>query len=306
MELKEISDAGKRISDIILANIQNEISKNTKEISEKAENLRLTINNHTEVNIENINQAIQNNNIIAELIEWKKGIESRTEIKKLIKNEYENIDTEKFRYINILVAIFILSFLFMLGMVMIQKMGIFEFSVNSIILAFIGIATTFVVVSNYAQVKDIENKFETKVDYIENKQITIEKYQEFTDQYTMGVYDHFRASSLIRDKQVPICQIYSLFVSSAFHFLKAYETNVIQNKESLLNNISTDVDGLQECLRHVNNDDNLLELLNNDAFLSKRSYISNSKTREFSKLKDKFNKIDNLRKKQQTTIETSS
>jgi uncharacterized membrane protein (DUF485 family) len=39
----------------------------------------------------------------------------------------------------------------------------YENGATTIVLAFVGIAATFVVVSNYAQVKDIENKFEQKI-----------------------------------------------------------------------------------------------------------------------------------------------
>jgi len=38
-----------------------------------------------------------------------------------------------------------------------------------IILAFVGIIATFIVVSNYAQVKDIENSFKSQIEAIENK-----------------------------------------------------------------------------------------------------------------------------------------
>jgi hypothetical protein len=61
---------------------------------------------------------------------------------------------------------------FIFVMLKFQKCLGFEVSYENsaaIVLAFVGIATTFIVVSNYAQVKDIERKFDSEVKGIERK-----------------------------------------------------------------------------------------------------------------------------------------
>jgi predicted nuclease with TOPRIM domain len=92
-----------------------------------------------------------------------------TEIKKLkddineLNKRIDDLKIEKYPYINILVAIFILTFFFFLFAVFLNKTYKFGLSDDSIVLTFVGVLTTFIVVSNYMQVKDIERKFEEKI-----------------------------------------------------------------------------------------------------------------------------------------------
>jgi uncharacterized membrane protein (DUF485 family) len=65
------------------------------------------------------------------------------------------------------------AIIFILVMILFQKWLDFEVyyenSATTIVLAFVGILATFVVVSNYAQVKEIEHKFEQKIDDIKEQ-----------------------------------------------------------------------------------------------------------------------------------------
>jgi tetratricopeptide (TPR) repeat protein len=86
-------------------------------------------------------------------------------------NDLHNLLEEKKKYnpMNWIVAIFGLSFLFFLFAVFLNRTFNFGISDNGIVLAFVGIAATFIVVSNYAQVKDIELKFEKYKDDIQKQ-----------------------------------------------------------------------------------------------------------------------------------------
>lgn len=72
--------------------------------------------------------------------------------------ENENIPV----WMKMLISIFGLTFFFFLFAVFLNKTYDFGISGDSIIFTFVGIAATFIVVSNYAQVKDIERKFDEK------------------------------------------------------------------------------------------------------------------------------------------------
>jgi hypothetical protein len=77
------------------------------------------------------------------------------------------------------------AIIFIGAMILFQRCFGFEASYENgttIVLGFVGIAATFIVVSNYAQVREIERKFENKVNEIEgNVNNTInERLQEFS------------------------------------------------------------------------------------------------------------------------------
>jgi gas vesicle protein len=111
--------------------------------------------------LENVNENIQENH--------------NTDIKKLkdeIKKLSKKIDeskNEKYPYMNILIAIFGLTFFFFLFAVFLNKTYDFGISDDSVVLTFVGIAATFVVVSNYMQIKEIETKYEKNIDDIAKK-----------------------------------------------------------------------------------------------------------------------------------------
>ncbi|MDR1760977.1 MAG: hypothetical protein LBR55_00860 [Bacteroidales bacterium] len=68
------------------------------------------------------------------------------------------------------------SYYFLIGVIIILLLTIIALHIeclaindSSIILAFVGILATFVVISNYTQVKDIERKFENKTESFDKK-----------------------------------------------------------------------------------------------------------------------------------------
>ena len=101
--------------------------------------------------------------------------QERGEDKSLKNNEYTHngktsILQKLIRFSNtsagILLSIFLCSIAFFLFAVWLKNRYAFEISGDSIVLAFVGIAATFVVVSNYAQVKGVEGKFKKEVSKI--------------------------------------------------------------------------------------------------------------------------------------------
>jgi hypothetical protein len=94
------------------------------------------------------------------------------DLKNEINKLNEKVDAnkvEKYPYINILVAIFGLTFLFFLLAVFLNKTYKFGISDDSVVLAFVGIVATFIVVSNYMQVQAIESKFVRKTSDFEKQ-----------------------------------------------------------------------------------------------------------------------------------------
>jgi hypothetical protein len=93
-----------------------------------------------------------------------------------IKNDIALLDEKKnYNPINWIVAIFGLAFLFFLFAVGLNKICNFGISDDSIVLIFVGIAATFVVVSNYAQVIEVKNEFKNKVYEFERRINDIEE-----------------------------------------------------------------------------------------------------------------------------------
>ena len=67
------------------------------------------------------------------------------------------------KYIGLLAVVFVFAVLFFLFAISLNNRFEFGLSDDSIAVAVIGIIATFIVISNYAQVKDIENKFEKAI-----------------------------------------------------------------------------------------------------------------------------------------------
>jgi len=78
-------------------------------------------------------------------------------------------------YVKLLLWIAGLSVLFFVLFVLLNHFVGFGISDDSIILTFVGIVATFVVVSNYIQVKEVEKKFDEKIKDIKKFSTTIEK-----------------------------------------------------------------------------------------------------------------------------------
>ncbi|MDR2410577.1 MAG: hypothetical protein LBE13_21040 [Bacteroidales bacterium] len=94
------------------------------------------------------------------------------EIEKKINGSEKNIKSRTSRwwdYILLLIVISAFAVAFFLFAVWLKERFHFEISGDSIVLTFVGIAATFVVVSNYMQVKEIKDEFNDKTTAIENK-----------------------------------------------------------------------------------------------------------------------------------------
>ena len=76
------------------------------------------------------------------------------------------------------------------------KSGVIVFESDHIILTFVGILATFVVVGNYAQVKEIESKVNTKVNNIDSNISKIENIVSEVDEIKKQVYGDI-ANSII-------------------------------------------------------------------------------------------------------------
>jgi hypothetical protein len=145
-----------------MKNIQNSLN------NQGAGNVGNNINAQEEKNI--IHQAIpnENKNFQKEIDDLRQKLnEYQVALNKMQQeiDDLHNLLEEKKKYnpMNWIVAIFGLSFLFFLFAVFLNWTFNFGISDNGIVLTFVGIAATFIVVSNYAQVKDIEGRFKEKV-----------------------------------------------------------------------------------------------------------------------------------------------
>jgi hypothetical protein len=101
----------------------------------------------------------------------------------------------------ILIASIVGAIVFIFVMILFQKCYGFEIKEGStsIVLTFVGIAATFVVVSNYAQVWNIERKFyqkteevktefDNKISFIDKKRVVMENYNSFILYYSIKKY----------------------------------------------------------------------------------------------------------------------
>jgi ssDNA-binding Zn-finger/Zn-ribbon topoisomerase 1 len=69
------------------------------------------------------------------------------------------VKSKKYSYWGLLLKIFICAVVFFVFAVLLKNYFCFEISGDSVVLAFVGIAATFIVISNYAQVKDAKDEF---------------------------------------------------------------------------------------------------------------------------------------------------
>jgi hypothetical protein len=170
----------------------------------------------TTLKITNIHQQIITKTDSLEQVLSSDGIEKISNSISILMSRIETLESsfknlkpepEKFNYINLLVAIFGLTFLFFLFAVFLNKTYNFGISDNSVVLAFVGILATFIVISNYAQVKEIEHKFEQKIDEIKEQFYTkseIDNNSEFirksdikTIEYRVEMYKNMLDSYIV-------------------------------------------------------------------------------------------------------------
>jgi hypothetical protein len=118
-----------------------------------------------DININNINDAVKQ--IASQIADLKKGIEAlkfqivefqesnkklKEKINKLLKNKRKNFFHDNWFLWGIIIII--------LGAILFSLVPVIQENYVGGILAFVGILATFIVVSNYMQVKEIEKKFD--------------------------------------------------------------------------------------------------------------------------------------------------
>ena len=89
-----------------------------------------------------------------------------------LENEFSKINKpikSHTPYVWILLLITALSIAFFTLFILLNHFFGFGISGDSIVLTFVGIVATFIVISNYMQVKEIENKFEIKANEVKNE-----------------------------------------------------------------------------------------------------------------------------------------
>jgi hypothetical protein len=193
----------------------------------------------------------------------------------------------------ILLLILLCSIVFIWAMLIFRDKYGFEIhnSHVSIILAFVGIAATFVVVSNYAQVKYIESKFDERVKTLNAKQRETEDFTKFLDQYTMGVADYLQALNSINNNNISQkfgFFSYKLSVMALSHFVQCTGYGGVQE------HIEDCLKLMQTTINYVNNND--IDLANDSEFMSAVHDIKKTNAREFTdSLRSQFSEAEEHR-----------
>lgn len=113
-------------------------------------------------------------------------------------------------YIKIFCTILLGSIAFWALAILAHKLFQFTLSQDSIVLTLVGILATFVVVSNYAQVKEVENQFENKINEVKEIENKFDiKIKEIEDKLTETI------DSKIKDYD---CDISACFLLIYGHF----------------------------------------------------------------------------------------
>jgi chaperonin cofactor prefoldin len=104
-----------------------------------------------------------------------KGIEKR--IQELEKQKHKISNS----YTVLLITIVVCAFLFFLGVIYLNKQFNFGLSDDSIVVTFVGIVATFVIVSNYLQVKEVKDEFDRSATKTKNEIKRVE--EEMNNRY---------------------------------------------------------------------------------------------------------------------------
>jgi hypothetical protein len=137
---------------------------------------------------------------------------------------------------NILVAIFVLTFLFFLFVVFLNKTYNFGISDNSVVLTFVGIAVTFVIVSNYMQVRDIKSDiksdFESKVEDV--KKTVDTKIEMAKKDFENKMQEKVNVVSGLNERVTDETKITDLKIELRYYILKhLFEYDMEKYKDSL-------------------------------------------------------------------------
>jgi len=112
---------------------------------------------------------INANNQINSIYELIGELSNKVDTIKINTSKINSIEKQKYSYIKLLLYIVGLTIPFFALFILLNHFIGFGLSEDSIVLTFVGIAVTFVVVSNYMQVSDIKYEFDKRVDKIKEE-----------------------------------------------------------------------------------------------------------------------------------------
>jgi hypothetical protein len=163
------------------------------------------------------------------------------------------------------------------------------------IMGFVGILATFIVVSNYMQVKEIKDEFNARVGELDKAQKETADFTKFLDQFQMGIVDYYQALTLYIDssnKNSGGLSVYRLFVTSLYHFIQC------SGYKGIDSNIKSCLNGMRLSIEKANQKE--IELANDLDFGWFVAEISKSNIPEFTtELKQEFDDIElNRREKE--------
>lgn len=166
------------------------------------------------------------------------------------------------------------------------------------IMGFVGILATFIVVGNFAQVKDIEGKFNDKVDVLDKAQKKTEDFTKFLDQFQTGTVDYYQALTLhieSLNKKKHGLKVYKLFVTSLYHFIQC------SGYKGIDNNIKTCLNAMKTSIEKASIKE--IELANDSNFGWFVEEIRKSNIPEFTnELKQEFDNIELNRGEKEPTL----
>lgn len=118
----------------------------------------------------------------------------------------ENNKKEWFDRIGLIITLTIAIPLIVAFLIMfIQRQFNLGFDINGTILTFVGILATFVVISNYAQVKDVDNKVDIKIRDIKNEyERKIEEFKEHQNEIQQNILKDYKKDSEERINTIKI------------------------------------------------------------------------------------------------------
>jgi uncharacterized membrane protein (DUF485 family) len=187
---QSIGDITNSILDNVNVSSQTELNNALIQVCRLLESKIDELNKDINVRIDSVNKKIDDE--IKVLTD-----EINTQEKETVKriDELKRQKPERHQYVKLLIIITVLSISFFALFAWLNKCFAFGLSDSSIVLAFVGIAATFVVVSNYIQVEKTKDEFSIKVKEFEDKFEKAERQyddaikKEFKRWYSSGYLD---------------------------------------------------------------------------------------------------------------------
>jgi len=165
----------------------------------------------------------------------------------------------------------------------------FYISNENIILVFIGILATFIVVSNYMQVNNIERKINNSISITDKQYKEVSNNVNFLDEYIDGIMAYFQSITLLNDiNKDSYIESYRQITNALYHFANSSKYRTVGTN-------------IEQCLKiariiapKIKNNNSLSE---NSSFQWVIEEIKKLETKEFTKeLKKQFFEIENVRK----------